>query len=113
MQVHLARLVLEEQVEQPGRDVDRLVLLDVVLQAQLMALDDVDRLPQVRICDRPADLVPPGLVDTVAAGRMNVGRSNGLAHGSATPTWVASALTTSSTRSLVDASLYRRISGSV
>src|SRR6476646_10288535 len=51
----------EEQLARPQED--RLVLLVVVLQAQGVALVDVDDLADVAVGLRPVDLVTPGLFD--------------------------------------------------
>ena len=77
----------------PGRDEDRLVLLHVVLQAELMTLVDVDELAQVPIGDRPAELVSPGLVDAIRVAAWTPADPAGSATGSAgmppsTPTWL-------------------------
>src|SRR5690606_20256870 len=52
---------LEQQLA--GPEIDRLVLLVVVLQAQRVALRDVDHLPHVPIRLGPVQFVTPGLVD--------------------------------------------------
>ena len=54
---------LEQHLAGPHED--RLVLLVVVLQAQRMALVDVDLLADVAIGARPPHFVAPGLLDAV------------------------------------------------
>ena len=84
-----------------------LVLLDVVLQAQGVARIDVDELAEVAIGDRPAQLVPPGLVDPARARGVDGPDLRGsLAHSLAptatadleTPLCCSSAVINSSTR---------------
>src|ERR1019366_3427812 len=61
--LELTAVALELQIHHARDHVDRFVLLDVVLQAQAVSGVDVDELPGVTLGDRPAHLVPPGLVD--------------------------------------------------
>ena len=65
LEQHLARPAagVELETHRPGEEVDRLVLLTVVLPAERVTLGDVQDLPDVTLGVGPDELVAPGLVD--------------------------------------------------
>src|ERR1035441_166154 len=102
--LHVAVVILELEVQGSGLEEYELILLNVVLQAERVALIDVDQFPQVTIGDRPAELEAPRFVHPSRTRWMD--GFGGLGHSLAptairsdTPLWFSRAAMSCSTRS--------------